>query len=525
MNSIITKDFGVSIAENFENSISNGIDFVYLMMGKASVWPNGDYVEYPYDTTEYKNSVFKNGIILKKITGSDIQPVIPRVDWASGTLYVAYDQTTNLYAKNVTTEILDLTVTIGAGTLNKVQANAGFNLTDEFNVGDIIRIGSTNKEVIYVDANGAFMNVNTTFASAVSEGEIAYRIDVQDPMYYVRNKYDQVFKCLYNNENNNSTSSPEITIGGELPENPYVQTADGYKWKYMYTIPSGLKKKFFTTNYMPVLRDTVVYNNAESGRLDIIQITEGGTGYYNGGTVTDYPVLTISGDGTGANATVDITSGVVVEVNITDGGTNYTNATVTIVDPLQLNTGTDATLRAVISPQYGHGSDPARELGASYSMISADFQGTVEGYLPTPRTAAPYDDFRQIALIRNPLLANGSAAIQSIYPMYTKLYVENITTFAPDTQLMVEDTDFTATALFYDTAEDALYVNNVQGDANTIATLFIQNANNSTNRAQVYTVEKPSINILSGEILYIENRDPVTRDANQTETAKIVIEF
>jgi hypothetical protein len=109
--------------------------------------------------------------------------------------------------------------------------------------------------------------------------------------------------------------------------------------------------------------------------------------------------------------------------------------------------------------------------------------------------------------------------------MYTKLYVENITTFAPDTQLMVEDTDFTATALFYDTAEDALYVNNVQGDANTIATLVIQNANNDTNRAQVYTVEKPSINILSGEILYIENRDPVTRDANQTETAKIVIEF
>jgi hypothetical protein len=495
------------------------------MMGRSTEWSNNDTVEYPYDTTEHKNSVFKNSIILKKVTGSDIHPVIPRVDWTTGTVYRAFDHTANLFATTVATQIANLTVTVVSAALNRVNANANFNLTTEFQVGDIIKISdSVDKEVVYINTSADFMNVNTSFASSYT-GQVAYRIDAQTLNFYAKNKYDQVFKCLFNNGNIASTSEPEITLGGELPENPYVQTADGYKWKYMYTIPSGLKKKFFTSEYMPVLRDIVVYNNAQNGRLDVIQVTDGGTGYYNGGTVTNYPVITISGDGTGANATVDITSGVVVEVNITDGGTNYTNATVTIVDPLQLNTGTDATLRAVISPQYGHGADPARELGASYSMISADFQGTVEGYLPTPRTTAPYDDFRQIALIRNPLLANGSAAIQSIYPMYTKLYVENITTFAPDTQLLVKNTDFTATALFYDTAEDALYVNNVQGDANTIATLVIENVNDDTNRAQVYTVEKPSINILSGEILYIENRDPVTRDANQTETAKIVIEF
>jgi len=189
---------------------------------------------------------------------------------------------------------------------------------------------------------------------------------------------------------------------------------------------------------------------------------------------------------------------------------------------LQLNTGTSATLRAIISPQYGHGADPARELGASYSMLSVDFDGTVEGYLPTPTVN---DDFRQIALIRNPKLANGTAAIQSIYPMYTKMFVENRTTFAADANLVVDDTDFTSTVLFYDTAEDVLYVNNVQGDANTILTLPIKQENDAAIYAQVYTVEKPSINIASGEILYIENRAAVTRDADQTETAKIVIEF
>jgi hypothetical protein len=38
-------------------------------------------------------------------------------------------------------------------------------------------------------------------------------------------------------------------------------------------------------------------------------------------------------------------------------------------------------------------------------------------------------------------------------------------------------------------------------------------------------VTKPDINILSGEILYIENRAKITRSGNQTESTKFVVEF
>jgi hypothetical protein len=524
MPSILTKDFGVFAAETFETSISNGTDFVYAVMGRSVAWPNSDTPETPYDTTDYKNSVFKNGIIMKKITGSDVQLVVPRVNWTSGTLYTAYDHTANLYSTTKATEVANCTVNVGVGTPRQVNANSGFDFTTQsnFSVGDIIRIDIVDKEIVSVNAEGDFLTVNTAYDSAYTV-EICYEVNTVTPDFYVRNNLDQVFKCLYNNNNTNSTYMPEITLGGELPENPYIQTADGYKWKYLYTIPSGLKKKFFTTNYMPVLRDTVVFNNTENGRLDIIQVTDGGDGYYNGANVTNYAVATVVGDGAGANVTVDIVNGVITEVNIVDGGSDYTTATIALEDPLQLASSNAATLRAVISPQYGHGSDPARELGASYAMISVDFTATVEGNLPTPTAS---DDFRQIVLLRNPRLANdGTTAIQSIYPMYTKLFVENRTTFVPDANLIVDDTNFTSTVLFYDTAEDSLYVNNVQGDANTILTLPIKQENDHTIYAQVYTVEKPSINISSGEILYIENSAVITRDANQTETAKIVIEF
>lgn len=532
MKSILTKDFGVFAAESFETTVSNGLDFVYAMMGRSAPWPNSDALETPYDTTEYKNSVFKNGIILKKIVGSDIQTVVPRVDWTANTVYTAYDHTANLYRTTEATEVSNCTVTVGLGTPRQVNANSGFDFTSQssFSVGDIIRISTVDKEVVSINTAGDFLTVNTAYTSAYTS-QVCYEVNVVTPDFYVRNNIDQVFKCLYNNGGVNSTSMPEISLGGELPENPYIETADGYKWKYLYTIPSGLKKKFFTVDYMPVLRESVVYNNAESGRIDIVQVEDGGDGYYNASNVTNYPIATVTGDGTGANVTVDIVNGVITEVNIVDGGINYTTANIALNDPLELSGSNAASLRAVISPQYGHGYDPARELGASYVMISVDFDATVGGYLPTPTAS---DDFRQIALVRNPrYAANTTTVTGSIYPMYTKLFVENKTTFAADTNVFIKQNTntvfansiFTAATLFYDTAEDSLYVNNVVGDANDAIILQIYQQDDLTNYAQVYTVEKPVINILSGELLYIENRAAITRDADQTETAKIVIEF
>jgi hypothetical protein len=287
-----------------------------------------------------------------------------------------------------------------------------------------------------------------------------------------------------------------------------------------------LKKKFFTEKYMPVIRDTTVYNNTVDGRIDIVDVISGGSGYFNGSTVSNYPIVTISGDGTGATATVDVVNGVITEVNITEGGTGYTLGSVTVADPLQLNTGTSANLKVVISPQYGHGSDPVRELGASFEMISVDFAGNMEELLPTSAS----DEFRQIFLVRNPRIsANTDLATAAQYLMCTKLFVENRATFTPGSDVYVGDNftsaTFTATCVFYDNTSGVLYVNNIIGDADATIGREIYQSDNISNYAQVFSVTKPSINTLSGEILYIENRDAVTRSLNQTETAKIVIEF
>ena len=124
MKSKITKDFGVALAENFESAISNGTDFLYVMMGRSAQWSGGDTLETPYDTTEYKNAAFKNGIILKKVTGSDVHPVVPRVDWEDGEYYAAYSETANTFAKTSETEISDILLSVESSS-NNVTGNTG----------------------------------------------------------------------------------------------------------------------------------------------------------------------------------------------------------------------------------------------------------------------------------------------------------------------------------------------------------------------------------------------------------------
>ena len=404
------------------------------MVGRTSLWPNTTnpstlddaVIQTPYDTTSYKNQIFNDGVIIKRITSSDIQPVIPRVDWANNEVYVAYDQTANLFTKVLDTAVTGGTVNVGSGLLNTINAN-GINFTTStpsLSVGSIIKIGEERKEIISL--NSSALVVNTVFGSAYSTAKL-FKTTTTTTQYsnkfYVRNTQDQIFKCLFNNGGIASNTMPTISIGGELPENPYVETADGYKWKYMYTIPTGLKNKFFTDKYMPVLRDSIVFSNSKDGRIDIVKIIDGGSGYYGGTTVSNYSIVEVEGDGTLADITVDVVDGVITDINIVNGGNNYTTATLTLNDPIKQQIGNTANLQAVIGPQYGHGFDAARELGASSLMVSVDFSGDVGGVLPVDADAE--DTVRQFALIKDVKLKTEAFATSSVYPMYTKIFVSN----------------------------------------------------------------------------------------------------
>lgn len=458
MSSITTKSFGVLNAKNFEKFITGIYGNTYVTFGKEVAWPNSDTPTAATDTANTFYNYWNNLIGLKKITASDINLVIPRVDWTSGTVYIEYSQDLELFARS--------------NTSNKPYDNK----------------------------------------------------------FYVRNSKDQVFKCLFNNGGVTSTIMPEISIDGQLPENAFIVESDGYKWKYMYTIPAGLKEKFFTAEFMPITSEPIVTNNAVDGRLDIIKIVTAGAGFNANANSNSLNIMTVSGDGSNANITVKVTTTAANGGNITgytviSGGNNYTRATLSLVDAQKIQGTANANLIAVIGPPGGHGSSVEQELGASDIMISIGFVGDEGGVLPV--SSGEIGGFRQLGVLNDPLNANSSYANASVYAATTKYnltqpnkdFVETETVYVGSS---LATATFTAVVQHYDPATYYLYVNNIVGTFTTPASLI---GNTSGATASIILVTEPSVKRYSGDLLYIQNSAKTTRSPTETQQLKLTLRF
>ena len=129
------------------------------------------------------------------------------------------------------------------------------------------------------NTNISYMTLRNDWASAV--GYTAYRdtTDLTGQSYYVNvvsaTGYD-VFKCLSNN-NTVSLYPPDLTATS--PGDDIYETADGYQWKYMYSIPTATFDLFATQQYIPVSVNTSVSTAAVGGAVDFISIPYGGSNY------------------------------------------------------------------------------------------------------------------------------------------------------------------------------------------------------------------------------------------------------
>lgn len=97
-----------------------------------------------------------------------------------------------------------------------------------------------------------------------------------DPNLYTENFFTvvnavsqyHVFKCLDNNGGIPSIYSP--TFGDTNSQDASYQTADGYVWKYLYTIPKSQFDLFSTPDFIPVIDNANTNGNAVSGAIDVI---------------------------------------------------------------------------------------------------------------------------------------------------------------------------------------------------------------------------------------------------------------
>lgn len=141
------------------------------------------------------------------------------------------------------------------------------------------------------------------------------------PFYCVNSDYN-VYKCL--NNNNGAISTIEPTGTSLLT----FETADGYVWKYMYNIPSFKRRKFLSSQFLPVQK-ALSDGFYSRGAVEQVSIIDGGTGY----TSSPQVAIDITGDGTGAVIipVISNVTGSIIDIRIENPGENYTYADLEVV--------------------------------------------------------------------------------------------------------------------------------------------------------------------------------------------------
>ena len=343
--------------------------------------------------------------------------------------------------------------------------------------------------------------------------------------FYVKNRFDQVFKCLWNNNGGAATDEPYFQPGTYTSNNLYLG-ADGYKWKFIYSVDIGAKLKFMDTTWMPVPigipGPTSLYSPpwqttpARSGNIDVINVTDGGSGYDPANT----PItVTVTGDGIGATGTAVVTANVITNVIVTNQGSGYTYANVAITSA----EGSGATAIAPVSPISGHGTDPIGELGCSHVMFTSEFNGDEGGFVPVDI------DFRQVGIVVNPYsqASYPNPANSTIYKTTTDITVVTGTGTYLNDEIVYQGNSLSAatfkgTVLSFDDAQGVVKLINTIGTPIINATLF----GDTSGTARTTTgVSNPDYDIFSGHIMFVENRSSIQRSADGIEQLRFVLGY
>ena len=250
------------------------------------------------------------------------------------------------------------------------------------------------------------------------------------------------------------------------------------------------------------------------------------------------PRLQILGDGASANCRANgtNTSGLTDVVTIA-AGSGYTNAVVNVLANTSWNLD-DATVVATIEPKGGHGFDAVEELGGFNIMVNVRLENDESGEF----TVA--NDFRKIGLISHPNAANTTSGVDlgipatiSLGDQALRITVQSFSgaAYAADDLVTGALSGATGRVVDWASGTSKLRITQITKGSNTTAgwdttvgsfqaneALTIAGAGTTANSS---VIEGPDLKAYTGDILYVENRSPISRASDQIEDVKLIINF
>lgn len=434
----------------------------------------------------------------KKITAADVYPMISRYNWASGTVYSAYD---------------DIDQDLGSKKFYVLASNRAIYKCINNADGAESTIEPSSLDPVNVQvADGytwRYMYRLTVqqLGSLTTSDLIPYIEDANVTANAVPGTIDYMFVDTFGM----GYSATQSGIVREVVANTI------FKIDNTASPVNGIYKdsSFFIQSGTSIGSISVIANYVSNSQgrfvttIDPLPDVDINSGYYIS------PSVVIDGDGVNAKARTVINNDQTIgSIEVLDSGSGYTKADVTI----RANTsyGSGATARAIISPLKGHGSDVQSELFANNLLISVNIAGDEFGTIPTDVT------FAKFGLIRNLRDPANTAVIYSSNTFNHTVVIETIQVngnFARgDVITNTADTGLEATVLAANsTVVTAVYNNKLR------FTLFDNLINQSGITASITSITQPNIDISKSDLLSVTNINTITRDSDSQETINVIL--
>jgi hypothetical protein len=514
-NSYTSKKLAFNNAEQFKESFyePEPTTIGYVFLGNSIGYTNEDTPNEIADTVYDEKDIWQNMFAAKKVTGNDVELVVPLVTWTGNTSYREYDDTiqlSELIASNTTQNLKPMYVMTSTRdvylclsnnypvkstvepTGKNLSANGNIQTADNYLWKYLYNIKPTNKFLsntwIPVPSSTAKLDYDTTSIIAV-DGELNnIKLITGGSGYVHSNIFVTSFTtgCTILSVANTANLAANMSISGTgIAGGSFIRTIDTINSRI--TISTGATTTGGGANNL-IATSTRIY---------------------------------IEGDGTSAIAIPVLTGNQISEIVMTTYGKNYNRANISF-----FGTGTNATARAILAPKFGHGFNSAKELGASNVMISmriGEVDATEGGVISTDTS------FRQYGLLRDPykygqtLQANNSTS-NTVISQTT-----NISLIAGSLYNLNEfvyqgiSSDPTFSGYVHAQTSNEIRLIKVKGTI-AIGSPLKGLATNPTGRT-VVTATSPEFEPFTGDVLYVENITKTQRTEGQAESLKFVIRF
>jgi len=532
----ITRKSGYNNARTWkdviQNSSTNACPVYYISIGNHVPYANESSPNSIVDTIAEEKLFWDNMFAAKRVTGNDVEMVVPKVNWSANVKYRQYDDTIILS---------DLVSTNTAQNLNPMYV-----ITSERNVYKCLSNNSSANST--VEPSGNYTTSNGNIATA--DGYIwKYMYNIKPSNKFLTDEWIpapiSVDALDYGTSNTGIVDGELTTIIVTDPGVNYRQAAnirvDAFSSGQttlrlsnttltlgIFNIPalSNLANMSISGTGIP----SSVHIESIANTTGVITLSSPTTSF--GGNANNITISTrvyIDGTGTGAeaNATLSNTSSGISSANanvskitVTTIGTGYSTANVFIY-----GSGSGANARVILSPKFGHAYNPARELLSNSVMMAirvGEADSTEAGLISVDTS------FRQLGLFRDPHKYGQNTRVilstaNSVISQTTDLSVVAGLGYTLN-EKVYQGSPSNPSAFGFVNAQTSNEVRLTKVKGTFVSGLSLIGETSGISRT-VVTITPPEFQPYTGDVLYIENDVKTDRADGQAENLKFIVKF